>query len=366
MTITITQKDILDNVGTKNLFENKNYVLNEETDIIMNGHFDMDVLFDFHDYLKLKSYFINSITAPECETLSRDFFCRTRMVKKIIVREGTKKLHIKAFAGCDIETLILPQSFENLTKLTFNKSLVRHIEFSGESKTENPKWIIKEDGLHNKQNDYCYLPVCKFPVSKMPYLTPVAGNYLWDKDFYFIKNSSQENKDNLINTWRKPIDDLKARCVALVEKNTEALDLELICKLCNDSPYSKCCIDSEYEYLDKIISGFYRRNESYVQELRAIFETNAKLPKSYKDYFLYYRPNSDPRDWFMCIIFTAGIEIYNIYYGVYAFIGKNEVNAFPQFMCELTDMFPYKPMIVPIYNEEGDKIGEQEFHGQKL
>ena len=53
MTITITQKDILDNVGTKNLFENKNYVLNEETDIIMDGHFDMDVLFDFHDYLKL-------------------------------------------------------------------------------------------------------------------------------------------------------------------------------------------------------------------------------------------------------------------------------------------------------------------------
>lgn len=68
----------------------------------------------------------------------------------------------------------------------------------------------------------------------------------------------------------------------------------------------------------------------------------------------------------MCIIFTAGIEIYNIYYGVYAFIGKNEINAFPQFMCELTNMFPYKPMIVPIYNEEGDKIGEQEFHGQKL
>ena len=51
MIIEISQDDILKNVGTENLFEKNNYLLNEETDIILNGDFDGDVIYDFFDYL---------------------------------------------------------------------------------------------------------------------------------------------------------------------------------------------------------------------------------------------------------------------------------------------------------------------------
>ena len=51
MIIEISQDDILKNVGTENLFEKNNYSLNEETDIILNGDFDGDVIYDFFDYL---------------------------------------------------------------------------------------------------------------------------------------------------------------------------------------------------------------------------------------------------------------------------------------------------------------------------
>ena len=47
MIIEISQDDILKNVGTENLFERNNYSLNEETDIILNGDFDGDVIYDF-------------------------------------------------------------------------------------------------------------------------------------------------------------------------------------------------------------------------------------------------------------------------------------------------------------------------------
>ena len=50
MIIEISQDDILKNVGTENLFEKNNYSLNEETDIILNGDFDGDVIYDFFDY----------------------------------------------------------------------------------------------------------------------------------------------------------------------------------------------------------------------------------------------------------------------------------------------------------------------------
>ena len=43
-----TKKDILNNNGTENLFIKNNYVLNEETDIVMDGTFSPDVLYDFH------------------------------------------------------------------------------------------------------------------------------------------------------------------------------------------------------------------------------------------------------------------------------------------------------------------------------
>jgi len=41
MKITITEKDILNNNGTENLFIKNNYVLNEETDIVMDGTFSL-------------------------------------------------------------------------------------------------------------------------------------------------------------------------------------------------------------------------------------------------------------------------------------------------------------------------------------
>lgn len=139
MIIEISQDDILKNVGTKNLFEKNNYSLNEETDIILNGDFDGDVIYDFFDYLKKKVCRINSITAPRMEFLPQTFFCGVKMVKKIIIQEGTKYLGTNALGACDIETLVLPQSLERYVSGRGGKgnplreSKIRNIEFSGET-----------------------------------------------------------------------------------------------------------------------------------------------------------------------------------------------------------------------------------------
>lgn len=82
MIIEISQDDILKNVGTENLFEKNNYSLNEETDIILNGDFDGDVIYDFFDYLKKKVCRINSITAPRMEFLPQTFFLRCKNGKE--------------------------------------------------------------------------------------------------------------------------------------------------------------------------------------------------------------------------------------------------------------------------------------------
>ncbi len=139
MIIEISQDDILKNVGTENLFEKNNYSLNEETDIILNGDFDGDVIYDFFDYLKKKACRINSITAPRVEFLPQTFFCGVKMVKKIIIQEGTKYLGLNALAACDIETLVLPQSLERYVSYRGGKgnplreSKIRNIEFSEET-----------------------------------------------------------------------------------------------------------------------------------------------------------------------------------------------------------------------------------------
>ena len=139
MIIEISQDDILKNVGTENLFEKNNYSLNEETDIILNGDFDGDVIYDFFDYLKKKACRINSITAPRVEFLPQTFFCGEKMVKKIIIQEGTKYLGLNALGACDIETLVLPQSLERYVSCRGGKgnplreSKIRNIEFSGET-----------------------------------------------------------------------------------------------------------------------------------------------------------------------------------------------------------------------------------------
>lgn len=139
MIIEISQDDILKNVGTENLFEKNNYSLNEETDIILNGDFDGDVIYDFFDYLKKKACRINSLTAPRVEFLPQTFFCGVKMVKKIIIQEGTKYLGLNALGACDIETLVLPQSLERYVSVRGGKghplreSKIRNIEFSGET-----------------------------------------------------------------------------------------------------------------------------------------------------------------------------------------------------------------------------------------
>ena len=137
MIIEISQDDILKNVGTENLFEKNNYSLNEETDIILNGDFDGDVIYDFFDYLKKKACRINSITAPRVEVLPQTFFCGVKMVKKIIIQEGTEYLGLDALGACDIETLVLPHSLGRyvsgvvVTGNPLRESKIRNIEFSG-------------------------------------------------------------------------------------------------------------------------------------------------------------------------------------------------------------------------------------------
>ena len=137
MIIEISQDDILKNVGTENLFEKNNYSLNEETDIILNGDFDGDVIYDFFDYLKKKACRINSITAPRVEVLPQTFFCGVKMVKKIIIQEGTEYLGPDALGACDIETLVLPHSLGRyvsgvvVTGNPLRESKIRNIEFSG-------------------------------------------------------------------------------------------------------------------------------------------------------------------------------------------------------------------------------------------
>ena len=137
MIIEISQDDILKNVGTENLFEKNNYSLNEETDIILNGDFDGDVIYDFFDYLKKKACRINSITAPRVEVLPQTFFCGVKMVKKIIIQKGTEYLGLDALGACDIETLVLPHSLGRyvsgvvVTGNPLRESKIRNIEFSG-------------------------------------------------------------------------------------------------------------------------------------------------------------------------------------------------------------------------------------------
>ena len=137
MIIEISQDDILKNVGTENLFEKNNYSLNEETDIILNGDFDGDVIYDFFDYLKKKACRINSITAPRVEVLPQTFFCGVKMVRKIIIQEGTEYLGLDALGACDIETLVLPHSLGRyvsgvvVTGNPLRESKIRNIEFSG-------------------------------------------------------------------------------------------------------------------------------------------------------------------------------------------------------------------------------------------
>ena len=137
MIIEISQDDILKNVGTENLFEKNNYSLNEETDIILNGDFDGDVIYDFFDYLKKKACRINSITAPRVEVLPQTFFCGVKMVKKIIIQKGTEYLGPDALGACDIETLVLPHSLGRyvsgvvVTGNPLRESKIRNIEFSG-------------------------------------------------------------------------------------------------------------------------------------------------------------------------------------------------------------------------------------------
>lgn len=137
MIIEISQDDILKNVGTENLFEKNNYSLNEETDIILNGDFDGDVIYDFFDYLKKKACRINSITAPRVEVLPQTFFCGVKMVKKIIIQKGTEYLETDALGACDIETLVLPHSLGRyvsgvlVTGNPLRESKIRNIEFSG-------------------------------------------------------------------------------------------------------------------------------------------------------------------------------------------------------------------------------------------
>lgn len=138
MIIEISQDDILKNVGTENFFEKNNYSLNEETDIILNGDFDGDVIYDFFDYLKKKACRINSITAPRVEFLPQTFFCGVKMVRKIIIQEGTEYLGLDALGACDIETLVLPHSLGRyvsgvvVTGNPLRESKIRNIEFSGE------------------------------------------------------------------------------------------------------------------------------------------------------------------------------------------------------------------------------------------
>lgn len=371
MTIEITQKDILNCNGTENLFKLKNYVLDENTDIVMNGEFDNGVLYDFFDFLKVKSYFINSITAPECETLPGSFFVKARLVKKIIIREGTRFLQNESFAGCDIETLVLPKSFELITKSTFKKSAIRHIEFNGDNKTENAHWIVKEKGLYNKGQDVCLLSFVKYPVSRMPYLSFPAISYATEGAINFLNPIHEDryladDRNKIIQQWKQPVADLKAKILSSYEQNKETLTLDLIGELCGASPYSKLCIDVSHKMIERTVPGFYRRNNDNLFKLRSAFDNKTELPKSFKDYFLYHRPYADPRNIFMIAIFSSGIEIYNVYYSLYAFLEKSEINAFPEFMYELTNMLPYKPVIVPVYDENNEKIGEREFHGEKI
>lgn len=371
MTIEITQNDILLNNGTKEYFENKNFKLDENTDIIMNDDFDQGVLDDFHDYLKVKSYYINSITAPECEKLPKWFFVRTRLVKKLIIREGTKTLGSESFAACDIDTLVLPQSFEFMQKNTFKKAAIRNIEFNGTNKTENAKWIVKEDGLYYKGQDVVLCKFVKYPVSKMPYLSYPAINYVTkDPQPFFYGNREDlgvwNQRETLVKKWKQPVEELKSKIIPKYEKNTETLTFELLEVLCINSPYSNLCVDVNHKMIERIVPGFYRRNQPGLPKLREAFENKTELPKSIKDYFLYHRPYADPRNIFMVAIFSKGVEVFNVYYSVYAFLEKNEVKAFPEFMYELTNLLPYQPIIVPIYDETYKKVGEQEFHGDKI
>ena len=118
MIIEISQDDILKNVGTENLFEKNNYSLNEETDIILNGDFDGDVIY---------------CLVP----MNQTFFCGVKMVKKIIIQEGTEYLGPDALGACDIETLVLPHSLGRyvsgvvVTGNPLRESKIRNIEFSG-------------------------------------------------------------------------------------------------------------------------------------------------------------------------------------------------------------------------------------------
>ena len=73
------------------------------------------------------------------EFLPQTFFCGVKMVKKIIIQEGTKYLGLNALGACDIETLVLPQSLERYVSYRGGKgnplreSKIRNIEFSGET-----------------------------------------------------------------------------------------------------------------------------------------------------------------------------------------------------------------------------------------
>jgi len=371
MTIEITQNDILMNNGTKEYFEKNNFKLDENTDIIMNGKFDNGVLDNFYDYLKVKSYFINSITAPECENLPPLFFVRIRMVKKIIIREGTKNILKQALGGCDIETLVLPQSFELITKDTFEKSAIRNIEFSGSNKTENAKWTVKEDGLYYKDQNVLMCRLVKYPVSKMPYLSHSAISYATDKPQHFFQDDREDEwmwnqRQEILNTWKKPVEELKSKIISKYEKNIETLTFELLSDLCAASPYSKNCIDWSHKMIERIVPGFYRKNSENILKVRQAYDNNIELPKSIKDYFLYHRPYADPRNFFMVAIFSKGVEIFNVYYSVYVFLEKSEVKAFPELMFEVTNLLPYTPVIVPIHDADSNKIGEQEFHGDKI
>lgn len=362
MKITITEKDILNNNGTENLFIKNNYVLNEETDIVMDGTFSLDVLYDFHKYLKIKSYVINSITLTGVTHGEACFFMNVRHVKKIILSEGITSLQIEFLRNCDIDTLVLPKSFSRAPSSVFKGALIRHVELLGDSKNENELLFVKEDGLYIKENGACFIRFCKYPMSTMPYLSRQCLQYLFNNN----ENDIWKMKESTILKWKKTISEIKERLMAETDVYKGVIDFDLLKSLCNSTGESLYCMAYPFRHVEELMTKLYKKNLGKVEKLRTAYETKAKLTKSFKEVYMYYRPYDNPENYFIITVFSAGIEIFNFYQEIYAFIEKSEILYFHRFMYELTNLLPNKKFLVPIRDSDYNIIGEEEFHGQKL
>ena len=196
----------------------------------------------------------------------------------------------------------------------------------------------------------------------MPYLSRQCSQYLFNN----YENDIWKMKESTILKWKKTISEIKERLMAETDVYKGVIDFDLLKSLCNSTGESLYCMAYPFRHVEELMTKLYKKNLGKVEKLRTAYETKAKLTKSFKEVYMYYRPYDNPENYFIITVFSAGIEIFNFYQEIYAFIEKSEILYFHRFMYELTNLLPNKKFLVPIRDSDYNIIGEEEYHGQRL